>query len=755
MAEAGPLKCKPYVRLFGSFRLLGHEGKPVAIAGRRTRALFAYLLLCAEGTAQREKLCGLFWSDRGDAQARSSLRQCVLELKTVLADAGIDALVAARETVALRPDLIDCDVSEFERLLATRDVAAIIGMIDRIGRASLLEDLELPGLFRDWLDQTRARVNRDMAGGITALLDQLAAAEDWANLAHISDAWLRRDPFDEAVVAAAIRADVASGASAAAHRRFHALAVLLDKELGVQPGPLVSAALAGEGSLSVRAAVAPAHSAEPLLAVMAFDNLSSDPDMDYFSEGISEEILQNVARTTALKVIARTSSFQFRGRDKVTANIVSKLGASHLLDGSVRRSGSMVRISTALIDCATQTTLWSGRFDRELSDIFAVQDEIAAAVATGLQRVFSPAAPKQPVDPVAYDLYLRARSLAALPSHVDECLNLLSQAVAREPDFAAAWSSLAMARAVKARWMTPADQFDEVRDAVLLAAARATMLDPDAGLPLGALSLIEPDGFFAAREALLERALTLAPYDPEILKQATDFACSVGRLEESYRYAERATEIDPLNPLIAAVCAQALLDLGRPPDEGHRVFEDLRQRWPDLDWLVAMPMLLAASVGDWERANALWALPEGESREYRMARQTVSLLKGPKDVLIAHVRASVAKQLAKSGRIEIRTLVFMHNNGLEDEAFEAWRQSEYDYRKGDRPDHMMLMGMIFGITNKEMRRDPRFLELCDSLGLCAYWSVTNRWPDCADDVPYDFRSEARKRVALREQKESV
>jgi TolB-like protein len=753
MAEAGLTRHRPSVRLFGSFRLLGHDGTPVEIAGRRTRALFVYLLLCAEGTAQREKLCGLFWSDRADAQARSSLRQCVLELKTVLADAGIDALVTARETLALRPGVVDCDVAEFDALLATGNSAAIAAGLDRMGSTALLEDLELPGLFRDWLDQTRARVDRDIAAGVTTLLDRLATADEWENLTRVADAWLRRDPYDEAVVAAAIRADLASGASAAAHRRFQSLVSLLNRELGVSPGALVCAALAGDAGLLTADPKPKSSVTEPLLAVMAFDNMSSDPEMDYFSEGISEEILQHVARTLSLKVVARASSFQFRGRDKVTTNVSAKLGATHLLDGSVRRNGTQVRISAALIECATQTTHWSGRFDRELADIFVVQDEIAAAVAHGLQRTFAPSATARSVDPIAYDLYLRARSLAALPSHVDECLSLLSQAVARAPDFAAAWSSLSMARAVKARWMTPADQFEEARDAVLLAAGRATTLDPDAGLPLGALSLIEPDGFFAAREALLERALALAPYDPEILKQATDFACSVGRLEESHRYAARATEVDPLNPLIAAICAQALLDLGRPPADSHRVFDELRQRWPKLDWLIAMPMLLAANMGDWERADALMALPEGESREYRMARQTVTLLKGPKDDLIAHARASAAKQLAKSGRVEIRTLLFMHNNGLEDEAFGAWRQSHYDYRKGHRPDNMMLMGMIFGITNTEMREDVRFLELCDSLGLCDYWAASNRWPDCAGDVSYDFKAETRKRVALREQKE--
>ena len=111
-----------------------------------------------------------------------------------------------------------------------------------------------------------------------------------------------------------------------------------------------------------------------------FDNLSADPEMAFFSDGVSEEILQTVARGSELKVIGRGSSFQFRGRDKAAAHVGDALHATHVLDGSVRRSGAKVRISCSLIECARATTLWSDRFDRELSDVFALQDlEIAAA----------------------------------------------------------------------------------------------------------------------------------------------------------------------------------------------------------------------------------------------------------------------------------------------------------------------------------------------------------------------------------------
>lgn len=137
------------------------------------------------------------------------------------------------------------------------------------------------------------------------------------------------------------------------------------------------------------AAAAPRH-AEPVLAVLAFDNLCDGEDMAWFSNGVSEEILQTVASGAALRVIGRGSSFQFRGADKAAANVAAALNVTHLLDGSVRRNGSTVRVSAQLIECAGQTTLWSSRYDRELTDFLAVQDEIAGAVAAAVASVFAP-----------------------------------------------------------------------------------------------------------------------------------------------------------------------------------------------------------------------------------------------------------------------------------------------------------------------------------------------------------------------------
>ena len=166
---------------------------------------------------------------------------------------------------------------------------------------------------------------------------------------------------------------------------------------------------------------------------------------------MSQEILDTVARGSDLKVIARSSSFQFRGAEKAVRKVAADLRATHLLDGSVRRAGARVRISAQLVDCASETTLWSNRFDRALDDVFALQDEIATAVAEALQATFAPTMPVGRIDPAIYQRYLKAKDqgLGAqnLGLSLTERAQLLEQVVAGAPQFAAGWAWLGQMRA--------------------------------------------------------------------------------------------------------------------------------------------------------------------------------------------------------------------------------------------------------------------------------------------------------------------
>ncbi|HLZ84447.1 MAG TPA: adenylate/guanylate cyclase domain-containing protein, partial [Caulobacteraceae bacterium] len=299
-------------------------------------------------------------------------------------------------------------------------------------------------------------------------------------------------------------------ALAAEFPRDAALRRLLDRLESVGPG----------GVFHLGASRTAAAKSEPLLAVLAFDDLSDGADMGWFSDGVSEEILQTVASGAALKVIGRGSSFQFRGAEKAASKVAAALKATHVLDGSVRRSGSTVRIAAHLIECASETTLWSDRFDRDLSDVFTLQDEIAAAVAAALKVALAPPAKAETIDPAAYDLFLRARQKASGfsdPAAVAAAIEMLEQATALAPRFARAWTLLAQALMGQFRFHGSEKPYATMRAKVVTAADTALGIDPGLGSAYVALSGLEPIGLYAKREALFSKALSVAPNDPEVI----------------------------------------------------------------------------------------------------------------------------------------------------------------------------------------------------------------------------------------------
>ncbi|HTX48711.1 MAG TPA: hypothetical protein VME40_04900, partial [Caulobacteraceae bacterium] len=470
---------------------------------------------------------------------------------------------------------------------------------------------------------------------------------------------------------------------------------------------------------------------------------------------VSEDIQIAICRAGGLNVIGRASSMQLRGEARTPEAVLDALGATHLLDGSVRKSGDRVRITANLIDCASRMTLWSDRYDRELAEVFEVQDDIAGAVANALQAVFTPQDRAPKVDAAAYDAYLRARALAGHPDENAQCRSLLETAVAGAPGLAAAWASLAMARAlhlVHDLQDSEPDARAEARREVFEAAGRANALDPALGLPFVALSHLEPPAAWARQEVLLEQARSASPDDLEVLKHLADFAGNVGRIRENFELVARAHRADPLNRTSAMNYCVALADVGRL-DESYEAFKAAQARWPDSDNLVAVPILHAALLRDERQLGYFLAAARrfiaarGETRALRIAMTTAHVALNPTDEALKLLLASAERHLAQSGRVELRSVLFAYWAGLRDEAFDLIDRSDYRHLfqpEGRRADDTFLTSVIFGVTNAEIRRDPRFPDLCGKLGLCDYWLETGRWPDCADDVAalYDLRARA-------------
>jgi adenylate cyclase len=500
-------------------------------------------------------------------------------------------------------------------------------------------------------------------------------------------------------------------------------------------------------------ALAVAEPLEPLLAVLAFDNLSGDPEMGYFSDGVSEEIQQTVAHGTGLKVIGRTSSFQLRGADKAVRKVVAELRATHVLDGSARRSGSRVRIATQLIECASETALWSDRFERDLVDVFALQDEIAAAVAAALKVVFAPAPKSEPIDPTAYELYLRARELGYYTdaSAVAAAGGMLEQATKLAPKFARAWALLGATFMRQLRVLGTNQPYATMRAKVIEAAETALRLDARLGTAHVTLAGLEPVGRYAEREALFKKAILVAPNDPDVIVEAAGFYYSVGRVREALDYARRGLDLDPMNFIAVNTYACFLVGAGRYP-ESLALWEMALATWPDLPIFLSNAIGYAGNAAEWDRFDELVAIARERGLYKGRLRDISGLYRNIRSVDSVYIEGFLnyaRDELDRTGNVQENTLAYLHEFGRADEAFDLIEHASFDYVSD--PEKIWPgasnSGNIFSVSlHGSFLRDPRFTHLCVRLGLCDYWVKSDRWPDCADDgvLPYDFKAECRK-----------
>jgi len=287
------------------------------------------------------------------------------------------------------------------------------------------------------------------------------------------------------------------------------------------------------------------------IAVLPFVNMSSDAEQEYFSDGISEELLNLLAGIPELRVISRSSAFSFKGQNLEIPEIAERLNVAHILEGSVRKAGDRVRITAQLIEARSDTHLWSETYDRTLDDIFAVQDEIAATVVEQLKITLLGAAPRvQETDPEAYALYLQAIYLGRLGTAegLEQSNTLYQQALAIDPDYAAAWDGLAANYNNQSGrgLVPPAEGYALAREA----ANRALAIDPDYAMAEGRLGWIAMyyDNDLATAARHYQRALALDPANIYIISDAASLLYSLGRLGQAIALGEYQTARDPANP---------------------------------------------------------------------------------------------------------------------------------------------------------------------------------------------------------------
>jgi TolB-like protein len=320
----------------------------------------------------------------------------------------------------------------------------------------------------------------------------------------------------------------------------------------------------------------------PSIAVLPFANLSGGDENEYFADGLAEELLNVLAKIRGLRVASRTSAFFFKGKDVDIPTIGRKLNVATVLEGSVRRSGHRIRITTQLIDVASDSHLWSEAYDRTLDDILAVQADIAhvvveklraqllnahvnagGTVASGLELRAAPSGRTD--DPEAYRLYLQGRFyfLRITERDIARGVGFFRQALERDPAFALAWAGLSRAYHAQAGrgWLPVIEGMEAARDA----AQRALTLAPDLAEGHIAIAwvLADHDWNWRSAERELERALALSPGDGDVHRACASLAMQLGRAEESIAHARRAVAVDPLSKPAHVVLGDCCLRAGR------------------------------------------------------------------------------------------------------------------------------------------------------------------------------------------------
>jgi serine/threonine-protein kinase len=462
------------------------------------------------------------------------------------------------------------------------------------------------------------------------------------------------------------------------------------------------------------------------IAVLPFANLSDDPAGERFADGLTEELLNGLGGVEDLRVAARTSSFAFKGTNLDVRTIADSLGVATVLEGSVRREGDRARITVQLVDSERGFQLWSADYDRELRDVFTVQDEIAAEVVRALAPRLRPADRETLVrggttDAAAYDLYLqgrekwRTRETPALVEAIDD----FRAAIARDSSFALAWSGLADAIDALAWRETPYIHLvPEARNAAL----RALAIDPElaeAWVSAGILAA-EFDLDRKAGEMAVRRAIQLRPSYAFAQHQLSSILRNTGRVEEAGSHIKKAVELDPLSPLVHETYALHLLVVGDAAGarEQQEIAAGLFPGSFNHAGLVWYAKRLGMQPGEAAAAAEAFARARGVADPIRWRVVGSSIVDGEmREEALAIVGAS--DELEDSEEYQLRLALEDH------ETFLAWLEEEWKAGAAD----LFRLGVL--PQYDPVRSDPRFIAIVRDLGTPnGYDPVTKtvNWP---------------------------
>ena len=436
-------------------------------------------------------------------------------------------------------------------------------------------------------------------------------------------------------VAPALERVIARALDRSRESRYGTMAALLADMGGTASSPGVDD-VAPVGERTGPTAPTPGQGSErpdlPSIAVLPFANMSADPEQDYFCDGLAEELIDALARLDGLHVVARTSAFQFKGQAQDLRQVGQQLGVSTVLEGSVRKAGNRLRINAQLINADDGYHLWSERYDRQMDDIFAIQDEIARSVVAQLQvKLLGGAAaplvsvPTQNLD--AHTLYLQGRHYRHSRGNVVKACQCFEQAVELDPAYAVAWAGLAEATVTAGYYMlySPVEAARAARAAV----DRALALDAGLSEAYTSLGLIRFwfDWQWSEAEADFKRALELNRTNAYALIGYARVLGFLGRTEEALRQIALAREVDPLSAHALSEAATALLVAGRY-DAALAECQQALELQPDMVGPLWWLALINLELGRTEEAlQAMDKVPPG-ARDLPLHRVTYGAVLG-------------------------------------------------------------------------------------------------------------------------------
>jgi TolB-like protein/DNA-binding SARP family transcriptional activator/Flp pilus assembly protein TadD len=594
------------VRLFG-VPAIEQDGS--LLTGRATQrhrlALLALLALSPGNRLSRDRLIATLWPESDQERGRNLLKVATYVLRSTLGD---DALISAGDELRLSTDLIAIDVAEFEDALQRSDHARAIEAY----QGPLLDGFFLNDApeFEHWVDGERARLAARFATALEAAADAAAAAGDAATALRWWKARAAHDPYDTRVALRLMHAYEASGnrAGALQHAAIHAR--LLQEEFGMDAAPEVAALAERLRQEPVAVAARPPHS-EPAaiqlveqagaagptpalslppaarpragrwaaglvlvgavavagavtvwprtpdpqqsIVVLPFVNMSGDQDNEYFSDGLTEEIITRLAAVPGLKVISRTSAMHYKGTTKILPQIARELNVDHILEGSVRYDSGRVRISAQLIDARVDGHIWADNYDDYSRDELRAQEQIAHEVVRALElrlaaRTRRLLEKQSTHDTLAYQLYQRGRyawNTRTREGHA-RAIEYFQRAIARDSAFADAHASLA--HAYRTGFLLNLDSLSEaeVYERSIRATERALALDDesaDAHIALAVTLQWQRNWPEADREFL--RAIELSPGSAVARTWYSLLLRGMGRHDDALQESRRAAELDP------------------------------------------------------------------------------------------------------------------------------------------------------------------------------------------------------------------